>query len=68
MKPFSSQKSRTGSHSWSAGRLITSQRCSPLRSMRTSPSAAAAVRPSEGFCALELASMAAAETTPPGTA
>ena len=42
-KPFSCQKSRTGPHSWSAGRLTTSQRFWPSRSMRTSPTVVAAV-------------------------
>jgi hypothetical protein len=42
-KPLSCQKSRTGCHSWSAGRLTTSQRWLPARSMRTSPTVVAAV-------------------------
>jgi len=42
-KPLSCQKSRTGLHSWSAGRLTTSQRWLPARSMRTSPMVLAAV-------------------------
>src|SRR6218665_1011835 len=39
VKPLACQKSRTGSQSWSAGRLTTSQRFWPSRSMRTSPRA-----------------------------
>src|SRR6218665_3008470 len=42
VKPLACQKSRTGSQSWSAGRLTTSQRFWPSRSMRTSPRASAA--------------------------
>ena len=36
-KPFSCQNSLMGSHTFSAGRSITSQRWLPARSIRTSP-------------------------------
>ena len=63
-KPFSCQKSRTGPHNWSAGRLITSQRWLPDRSIRTSPKVDAAVGTEGAACPTW---KLLAVTGPPGT-
>src|SRR6218665_1034807 len=62
VKPLACQKSRTGSQSWSAGRLTTSQRFWPSRSMRTSPSASAAALTVPAGCAAWPARKAGAGT------